>query len=223
MTGKSLIAGATGLALAGATLFLAQGQATTRHTMAPSAAALSAAMTEAQFTSAMRQLWEDHIVWTRQFIVSAVADLPDRDIAAERLLKNQEDIGNAVKPFYGDAAAARLTTLLKEHITIAADLVGAARKGDDAGVSAFNRAWYANGDTIAAFLSSANSNWKRAELQAMMREHLDLTLKEAVARLRKDWRADVAAYDQIHNHILGMADALSSGIVRQFPSRFALQ
>ena len=54
----------------------------------------------------------------------------------------------------------------------------------------------------------------------MLDEHLALTTQEAVARLEGDWEADVAAYDAIHDHALGMADTLSVGIVKQFPRRF---
>src|SRR5687767_15309297 len=79
-----------------------------------------------KFRSDMRKLWEDHIVWTRQFIVSAVADLPDTDTAAGRLLENQDHIGDAIKPFYGEEAGEALSSLLRDHIMIAADLVGAA-------------------------------------------------------------------------------------------------
>lgn len=57
-------------------------------------------------------------------------------------------------------------------------------------------------------------------MRAMMREHLDLTLAEAVAHLKGDDRADIRAYDRIHRQILGMADMLSDGIAAQFPKRF---
>jgi hypothetical protein len=82
------------------------------------------------FQGAMRKLWEDHIICTRVFIISAVADLPDKAAATERLLQNQVDVGNAMKPYYGDAAGNQLTTLLKEHITTAAEIVTAAKAGD---------------------------------------------------------------------------------------------
>jgi hypothetical protein len=75
----------------------------------------------------MRKLWEDHVTWTRLYIVSAVAGLPDAGATAERLLQNQTDIGNAIKPFYGEAAGERLTALLRPHILIAAELVTAAK------------------------------------------------------------------------------------------------
>ena len=44
----------------------------------------------------MRKLWEDHVTWTRLFIVSAAAGLPDKDATTARLLQNQTDIGDAV-------------------------------------------------------------------------------------------------------------------------------
>jgi hypothetical protein len=176
---------------------------------------------EVVFRSEMRRLWEDHITWTRLFIVSAVAGLPDTGPTAERLLQNQADIGNAIKPFYGEAAGDQLTALLRDHILIAADLVTAAKAGDTAALEAAHALWYANADDIAAFLASANPHhWPQAEMAAMMREHLDLTLQEAGARLAGDWSADIAAYDQIHLQALHMADMLSDGIISQFPKAF---
>ena len=173
------------------------------------------------FHDAMRKLWEDHVTWTRLYIVSAVAGLPDAPAAAERLLRNQSDIGDAIKPFYGAAAGDRLTALLKPHILIAAEVVTAAKAGDAAAVKTASTRWYANADEIADFLSAANpGNWPRETMRSEMRHHLDATLQEAQARIRGDWAADIAAYDMVHQHILGMADVLSSGIVKQHPRRF---
>jgi len=39
--------------------------------------------------------------------------------------------------------------------------------------------------------------------------------------LTKNWDADVKAYDAVYEHILMMADALSDGIVKQFPQKFS--
>ena len=143
------------------------------------------------------------------------------DQAAQRLLRNQADIGAAIAPFYGEPAAGQLTTLLRGHILTAARLVGAAKTGDTTAVNGASVAWYANADSIADFLAAANPrHWPRAALRSAMRMHLDLTLQEATARLRGDWEADVAAYDAVRRHILQMADVLSDGIVAQFPGRF---
>jgi CTP:molybdopterin cytidylyltransferase MocA len=173
------------------------------------------------FRNKMRKLWEDHIVWTRQFIVSSVADLPDANTAAGRLLANQDHIGDAIKPYYGEEAGEALSALLRDHILIAADILTAAKNGDSAGVEEANARWHGNADEIADFLAAANpKNWPQEEMREMMSDHLDWTLAEAVARLNADWNADVAAYDRIHRDILQMADMLSIGIINRFPGRF---
>jgi hypothetical protein len=169
----------------------------------------------------MRKLWEDHIQLTRVYLVSAIAGLPDTEAAAGRLLKNQEDIGNALKPFYGDEAGEQLTVLLKEHITIAVDLVNAAKSGDNAGLEDANARWTENADQIGTFLNTANpGHWPESDMQAMLSSHLELTLEEATARLNGDWAGDIAAYDKVHDAILEMSGMLSKGIVAQFADKF---
>jgi hypothetical protein len=168
----------------------------------------------------MRKLWTDHVVWTRDYIIAAVGDQPSATAAANRLMKNQEDIGNAVATFYGAAAGQQLTTLLKEHITIAVDLIKAAKAGDKAGQQQADARWQHNAVQIAEFLSKANPHWPKDALTDMMKKHLSTTTNEVVARLTKDWEADVRAFDEVYAHILHMADALSEGIVKQFPNKF---
>lgn len=173
------------------------------------------------FNADMRKLWEDHITWTRLYIVSAIGGLADKDATAKRLLQNQTDIGNAVKPFYGDEAGAKLTALLRDHILIAVELIDAAKAGDKPKQDDATKRWFANADEIAAFLSGANpKNWPLADAKKMMHDHLNLTTKEVVAQLTKDYAGSIAAYDEVHAQILHMADMLSSGIEAQFPNKF---
>lgn len=167
----------------------------------------------------MRKLWTDHVVWTRMYIIAAVADQPDQQAAANRLMKNQEDIGSAVGSFYGKPAGDQLTTLLKEHISVAVDLIKAAKAGDKTAQDAADRKWHDNATAIADFLSRANPNWPRATLVEMMNTHLSTTTDEVVARLQKNWDADVRAYDAVYKHILMMSDALADGIAQQFPEK----
>jgi hypothetical protein len=172
--------------------------------------------------AAMDKLWEDHITWTRLYVIDALGDSPELPQTTQRLLQNQVDIGNAIKPFYGDAAGDQLTSLLNSHILIAADVVGAARKGDTAALNASMARWQANANDIADFLAAANpDNWPQDEMRSMMRQHLDLTTQEVVAHLSKDWAGDVSAYDKVHEHILMLADGLTQGIVNQFPDQFS--
>ena len=183
---------------------------------------LAQAMTKSDFHDAMRKLWEDHVTYTRLFIVSAVGNLPDKDATTQRLLRNQADIGNAVADFYGKEAGDKLTGLLKEHITTAAEIVEAAKAGDQAKAADAKTRWYANADQIAAFLHAANpKNWPLETLKGAMKTHLDQTAQELTHQLGGDYPAAIQDYDEIVEHILKMADILSDGIEKQFPGKFS--
>jgi hypothetical protein len=195
------------------------------HGASPASHSISAAgeisSRELTLRQEMRRLWEDHVTWTRLAVISLTTGSPDTQATVARLLRNQADIGNAIKPFYGAAAGRQLTQLLREHITIAADLIGAAKTGDQANVAAEQAAWRGNADEIAGFLNKANPrSWKLGEMRGMLHAHLALTTREVVARLQSKWAVDVRNYDAIHLQALGMADMLSDGLVAQFPARF---
>lgn len=214
---KRIILVVVALVVAGALLFFP----------APAAAMDHQKMSKAAYTqsvvdlrSAMRQLWEEHIVYTRNFIISSLGGLEDAGKIAERLLRNQDDIGNAIKPYYGEEAGKKLAAMLRDHILIAADIVTAAKAGDNDGVAKGQKRWIKNADEIAAFLSTANPNWPEQTLKDMLYKHLALTTTEVVSRLKKDWVADIEAYDAGHAHMLMFADALTDGIVKQFPKKF---
>jgi hypothetical protein len=224
--GRRVTAVLAGLvAVAGATLALAVSGA---HDSAADTADGHSAVAPSNTTSkqvafhdAMRKLWEDHITWTRLAIVSFAHDLPDLPATQARLLDNQVDIGNAIKPYYGRKAGERLTALLEEHIGGAVGLLKAAKAGDDAAFAAAKDAWYRNGREIARFLSDANPRFLPfARINRLMRGHLDDTLQEAALRLGGDFEADIREYEHIHRHILLMSDAISGAIIRQFPGRF---
>ena len=180
------------------------------------------AHSRSSFHDAMRKLWTDHVAYTRLFIISAAAGLPDKDATTQRLLQNQTDIGNAVAEFYGKDAGDKLTALLRDHILIAADLVGAAKAGDKVKTDQLNAKWRGNAEDITTFLHGANPKyWPAATVRSLMLTHLDQTLAEATHRLQGNYAADIKDYDEIVDHILMMADALSDGIMKQFPQKFS--
>lgn len=173
-----------------------------------------------QLQTAIQKLWIDHVTWTKSYIVSAVSGLEDQEKVLARLLKNQDDIGNAIKPYYGEEAGNRLGKLLREHILIAGKVVDAAKSGNQEHLKKFNAQWYKNADDIALFLSKANPNWSYAELKDMLHTHLKFVTDQVVARIHKDWDADILAYDQGEVHMIHFADILSNGIIKQFTNKF---
>jgi hypothetical protein len=216
----AVVAAVAGVAVAGFTGG-GPGHATAHDHPAAAVASSKVSGKELRLHDRMRKLWEDHIVWTRMTIVSFAEGNADLQPTLDRLLRNQDDIGDAVKPFYGRKAGNQLTALLEEHINGAVDLLMAAKSGDQQALDRAQQAWYENGKEVADFLHRANPrNWRRGEMRSMMRTHLDQTLAEAADRLAGDYAADIRDYEAIHRHILKMADELSDGIVAQFPGRF---
>ncbi|MCM3707770.1 MULTISPECIES: glycosyltransferase [Cytobacillus] len=176
---------------------------------------------EVKFENEFRKLWINHVLWTSNYITSATtAGAEDQKQVLAHLLKNQEEIGNAIKPYYGKAAGAKLTELLKQHIVIAGDIVEAAKNGQGAKVNELNKKWYRNADGIAAFLSGANPNLKNEDLKKLLYKHLELVTDDLTASLVKDWDARIVAIDDGVTHIIMMADAISHAVVKQFPDKF---
>jgi hypothetical protein len=167
----------------------------------------------------MRALWEDHITFTRNYIISALAGLQDKDAVAARLLRNQDEIGSALEPYYGRPFADRFASLLRAHITIAAEVVATAQAGDQEGLKRAQAKWSANGAEISSSLSKANPYWSREVVADMLRDHLALTTQEVSARLSQDWKGDIENYDELHAHMLMFADFLALGVSKQFPKK----
>jgi hypothetical protein len=181
---------------------------------------------------AMRKLWEDHITWTRDVIIGfelndpdPSATLPDLSATLDRLFQNQADMGDAIKPYYGDDLGDQLTALLHDHIAIAGEILQDLKTGDTAAFDDADARWYANAHDIAVFFSQTLQPplGSLDEMDQMMKDHLDSTTAEVVARLKGIYAGedgDVAAYETVHQVALDMADMLSAAIVKNFHSRF---
>ncbi len=169
---------------------------------------------------AERKLWSDHAIWTRNFIISDISNLPDKNDVLDRLLRNQDDIGASIKPYYGEEAGNALAKLLREHISLAGQVVDAAKTGNSADFDKFNKLWYENADQIAKFLSNANPKLPYEELKDMLHKHLQILTEEVTARLNSNWKGNIAAFDKGIDHLLMLADTISNGIIKQFPRKF---
>lgn len=278
------------------------------------------AVGRAAFHDRMRDLWSDHVVYTRNFIVSATAGSPDTTEVLQRLLRNQDELGEAIKPYYGDVAGTQLASLLRNHIQLAGKALVAAKgtttamqpgmtmqdassqyvsnrvgdtvtartdtskikpnsqnptaggrvriptdsaraskpamrvtgdtisqrpvrtdsaqssntyaqgqmqmsqtaQVDSASLNQAVTALKANADSIADFLNKANPRGFPLEtMRTAIQMHITLLLQEATAQIKKDWSGSVSAFDESLRQANQMADVLSDGIMKQFPSRFS--
>ena len=173
-------------------------------------------MRQVELINTFRQLWAEHVMWTRMFIISTAAELADVKLVEKRLLRNPADFAMLLERFYGKEKADKFEKLLTEHLQIAGQLVNAAKEGDQKTVEDAKKKWYDNADEIAAFLASINPYWSQREWQRLMHEHLDMTLAEATARLSGNYAEDIMMYDKIFAEAMKMADTMAYGIMKQF-------
>lgn len=169
----------------------------------------------------MRKLWTDQVTWTRSYIASSIDGLPDQNKLLERLLQNQVDIGNAIKPFYGEDSGNQLAQLLSEHVLLIGKILDAAKSNNQVELKSHNTEWYQNADDIANLLSGLNANWSLNVLRDMLHTHLQLVTDVLDARLNKDWDADFTAFDKGIDHIWQVADVLSDGVIKQYPDQIS--
>lgn len=179
------------------------------------------ATAEPELYAAMRTLWDQHMAWTYATINAFALGSPGFDATLTRLLQNQTDTGNAIKPYYGEEAGNQLSDLLHEHIEGYVPVLKAAKAGDSAGAEEAFQAVLANGVEIGKFLAAANpENWDEAAMVDMMNVHNNQTLKYAGELLKADYDAAIKDYGVAEQHMNEMADMLSAGIVAQFPDKF---
>lgn len=166
-----------------------------------------------------RSLWEQHDVWTRETINSIVFSLPNISVVQTRLLRNPQDMARVFGAFFGQSVATRIEELFTAHLTIAAELVHAAKAGDNLAELDARRRWYENAIEISRFLDSINQFWTFEEWIVLMNHHLGLVETEAVTLLNQRFEENVAVYDEIEKQSLEMADLMARGIIRKFRVR----
>jgi len=162
-------------------------------------------------------LWGQHVMWTRMVILGIIFDLPDLQYTTERLLRNAQDFAEGIRVYYGDEAAQTFENLFRNHITLAADFVTAAKANEEARMDEVWQSWTDNAGRIAEFLSQINPNWSTEDWNAMLMEHLQLLAENTMLLLEQNYQASIDGFDDIYNQAMEMADMMAEGIATQFP------
>jgi len=193
---------------------------------------------------AMRQLWSDQVVFTRQYVIAAVTGRPvsevltkllgrvvapiatapgvreliphfsDGDAAAVGLLRTMEATGDALAASFGEDSANVLVSLLRRHVLIAVKLLSAARSGHIERFKKEDERWISSASEIAAFLSSLTPAWPRDVLEQHLQLLVQLTKNEAVARVAGNHVVDLRTHDAIHEEAMVIADLMATGLAQ---------
>lgn len=167
-----------------------------------------------------RKLWGDQAFLTRNLIFCIVDGLPGTDHTINRLLQNQEAIGNAIKPFYGEETGNKLAELLKVHISLTMGIIKATASGNTVTLEKLKRIWYANAGQVSALLCRNNPGLLPATFKPVMNNYMLFTAEEAMLRQQQAYDTDFLVYDKAINEAFKIADLLAEGITRQFQEKF---
>lgn len=171
--------------------------------------------------TAMRTLWADHMHWTYATVDAFFHEPNELTPKLDRLLANQREIGDAIKPYYGKAAGNKLGDLLTTHIKDAVPVLKAAQAGDKAGLKKALDVWYANAKQIAVFLAKANpNNWPKSVTEPALKMHITQTTAYSVDLLKGHYTASIKHFDKALRHMMMLSDILAGGIIAQFPNKF---
>ena len=171
---------------------------------------------------ALRDLWVDHVFWVRNVVVAhAEKDKKAQDAAEAQAVDNAKKIAAAIEPFYGKAANEKLFGLLAGHYGAIKDYMTATiPKPNLAKQKAAAEKLTANAMEIASFLSGANPNLPKETLVGLLAAHGGHHIDQITQIQKKDYGAEAETWAGMKHHMYTIADALTSGIAKQFPAKF---
>lgn len=169
----------------------------------------------------MHKLWAEHMQYTYDTVDAFANNQKELPATLDRLLQNQKDIGNAIKPIYGEAAGNQLADLLTTHIKLAVPVLQAAKDGNNTALNKALSDWQQNAKDIADFLSSANpNNWPKSATEPMLKGHIDSTVVYASDLIKGDYAQALKDYGKAYDHMMMLADTLAQGAIAQHPEKF---
>jgi hypothetical protein len=170
---------------------------------------------------ALRDLWVGHIFWVRNVVLATkCGDAETAKVAEEKAVENAKAIGDAIASIYGKEAGDKLFGLLAGHYSAVKEYMTAAFAGNAEAKGAAVDKLKKNADELATFLSSANPNWPKQTLAGLLMAHGAHHIAQIDQVNMKDLASEAKTWDEMKKHIYVIADALTGGIVKQFPKKF---
>lgn len=184
----------------------------------PSSASAPAALST---RLALRDLWVEHVFWVRNYAVANQAgNARQAETAATQVLSNATAIANSIAPLYGQPAADQLLKLLGGHWGAIKHYSDASVAKDKAGQQAAVNELTGNAKSIAAFLAKANPYLPEQTLLALLSAHGGHHVAQIDQLAARDYAGEAQTWQMMREHILGLADAMATALVKQFPDKY---
>jgi hypothetical protein len=171
--------------------------------------------------AALRDLWLGHIFWVRNVVDARIAGDADRaKVAEQQVVANATALAGSIEPYYGKAASDKLFELLAGHWGAISGYLDAARGHQDAGKKAALDKLTANAGQIATFLSSANPHWPADTVRGLFAAHGAHHVQQIDQLVAHQYAQEAQTWAAMKDHMYVIADALTDGLVAQFPDKF---
>jgi len=171
----------------------------------------------------LRDLWGGHIFWIRNVVLENATNNPAaRDAAEKEVVANAKQIADTITPFYGEAASAKLFTLLAGHYGAVKEYsegtIAGSKRQQDAALAHLA----SNADEIAVFLSGANPNLPKDTVRGLIAAHGAHHVAQITQFQEKDYAHEAETWQVMRQHVYVIADALTTALAKQFPGKFRL-
>ena len=171
---------------------------------------------------ALRDLWTDHVFWVRSVVLATSRG--DKDAAKayeDKVVENAKSIAASIEPFYGKDASDALFKLLAGHYGAIKDYMNASFEGNNDAKSAALDAMNKNAGEITDFLNGANPKyWPKDAVSALLMAHIGHHAAQINDVSAKDFAAEANEWAPMKKNAQDIADALTMGLVKQFPKKF---
>lgn len=171
------------------------------------------------FYRMFRNLWMEYMTWTRNYIVSAVADLNDKQYIVQKLLEIADGFGNAFKRIYNNEAGERFKNLLKDHIILGIDIVDNTIAGNQEKVEELKKLKDANVEAIALMLSGLSKYFDYTTIKSLFQEKSNLLSELLQKRISQQYSEELSVYNLLTQQASKLADTMGEAVNKQFDNR----
>ena len=171
----------------------------------------------------LRDLWLGHIFWVQRVVLfNTTIDPAEREAAEKQVLANAHAIASTVTPFYGEAGYGKFLALLTGHYAAVKDYSEATMFANTQGQETALARLASNADLFAEFISGVNpQHLPKDTVRDMIAAHGAHHVLQINQYMKKEYVHLDETWPMMRQHVYLFADTLTTGLVKQFPSRFS--
>ena len=164
----------------------------------------------------LRKLWTEYVIWSKWFLISAVAESEALKQIEKRMLRNPSDFSDLLEIYYGNKKAEIFQRLLADHLKIGVSVIASRKADHDKAAEQYEAKWHGNAAEIALFFSEINPYCNKEEWKNMLSGHIKIMTDEIEASLAGEYTKEILLFDMMETQALLLADAMADGMIKQF-------